>query len=92
MRADTGFGGKRMLLVLVVVSLPFGVAACGGEGDNAAGTVTVTTTVAMVQRRTPLTRARSSTLSWVSRVRPITSSPSKRRGSRHGDVRRHQHG
>ena len=36
----------RMLLVLVVVALPFGVAACGGEGDNAAGTVTVTTTVA----------------------------------------------
>jgi uncharacterized cupredoxin-like copper-binding protein len=35
-----------MLLVLVVVSLPFGVAACGGEGDDAAGTVTVTTTVA----------------------------------------------
>ena len=47
MRADTGFPRQaRMLLVLVVVSLPFGVAACGGEGDNAAGTVTVTTTVA----------------------------------------------
>ena len=28
----------RMLLVLGVVSLPFGVVACGGEGDNAAGT------------------------------------------------------
>jgi uncharacterized cupredoxin-like copper-binding protein len=47
MLADTGFLRQaRMLLVLVVVSLPFGVAACGGEGDNAAGTVTVTTTVA----------------------------------------------
>ena len=47
MLADTGFLRQaRMLLVLVVVSLAFGVAACGGEGDNAAGTVTVTTTVA----------------------------------------------
>ena len=47
MLAETGvLRQARMLLVLVVVSLPFGVAACGGEGDNAAGTVTVTTTVA----------------------------------------------
>jgi uncharacterized cupredoxin-like copper-binding protein len=47
MLAETGvLRQARMLLVLVVVSLPFGVAACGGEGDDAAGTVTVTTTVA----------------------------------------------
>ena len=43
MLAETGvLRQARMLLVLVVVALPFGVAACGGDdGDNAAGTVTV---------------------------------------------------